>query len=350
MDVLLALALAFGESGADAAREEESGESARQDESGVADALASLNALAPATRQAIGRRAEWFAKLPRQKQHEWVAHMIRRARGSETRFDERIHPSHVAEQLREEPPRVRSLVLSYLPTRIAEDVAAQLGMARHAHTEANAAAPEVVAVVRREFLSRFEPPPSASSARPLDLLSGAGLARLVRLLGVRETAVACRGIEAVEAVASFLRRFGPEDARAIASHIASLTDVEPARVRFAEHVTREALIDGAEPGAMLDLVGLRLLANSFGSDSDSSRLRYAARKLPIEASRLLSEMAREGITRFVKDEEEATEMRRALARETATAAAGLYGSSRRPTTTKAATENEGGVEGARTRP
>jgi hypothetical protein len=349
MDVLLALALAFGDSGADSARAEGDGESAQRDESGVADALASLSALAPATRQAIGRRAEWFAKLPRQKQHEWVAHMIRRARGSLPRFDERIHPSHVAERLREEPPRVRSLVLSYLPTRVAEEVAAQLGVARHATTEANTAAPEVVAVVRREFLSRFEPPPDAASARPLDLLSGAGLARLVRLLGVRETAVACRGIEAVEAVASFLRRFGPEDARAVASHIASLTEVEPARVRFAEQVTREALIDGAEPGAMLDLVGLRLLANSFGPDEDSSRLRYAAQKLPVEAARLLAEMAREGVARFFADEEEAAEMRRALARETATVAAGLYGSSRRPAS-KAATENEVGAEGTRTRP
>ena len=348
MDVLLALALAFGESGADSSRAEDGGESSQPEESGVAEALASLNALAPSTRQAIGRRAEWFAKLPRQKQHEWVAHMIRRARRSEPRFDERIHPSHVAEQLREEPPRVRALVLSYLPTRVAEDVSAQLGVAGHATAEANAAAPEVVAVVRREFLSRFEPPPDASNARPLDLLSGAGLARLVRLLGVRETAVACRGIEAVEAVASFLRRFGPEDARAVAAHIASLTDVEPARVRFAEQVTREALIDGAEPGAMLDLVGLRLLANSFGSDADSSRLRYTAQKLPVEAARLLSEMAREGVARFVRGEEEAVETRRALTRETAAVAAGLYASNRRPAS-KAATVDEAGVEGARTR-
>src|SRR3954469_20893304 len=145
MDLLLALALAFGESGAGDARAEDGGESARSEESGVAEALASLSALAPSTRQAISRRAEWFAKLPRQKQREWVAHMIRRARGSLPRFDERVHPSHVAEHLRGEPPRVRALVLSYLPTRVAEDVAVQLGTARHATTEANAAAPEVVA-------------------------------------------------------------------------------------------------------------------------------------------------------------------------------------------------------------
>src|SRR5215213_8214614 len=175
VDMLLALALAFGEAGAEGPN--------------VSDPLAPLSALPGATRQAVARRAEWFAKLPAQSQHEWVAHMLARARGQAPRFDERIHTSHVAEQLRGEPPRVRELVLSYLPERVAEDVRAQLGATRRAPSAefaaAAAVAPEVVAVVRREFLARFEPPPEASRTRPLDLLSGAGLARLVRVLGVR---------------------------------------------------------------------------------------------------------------------------------------------------------------------
>jgi hypothetical protein len=326
--MLLALALALGFVGAG---EEVSGETTMPEGSNVSDPLASLSALAPATRQALGRRADWFAKLPRQNQHAWVSHMLARARGQTPRFDERIHPSHVAEQLRAEPTRVRELVLSYLPERVAEEVWAQLGASRRAPSaEAAAVAPEVVAVVRREFLARFEPPPDASPARPLDLLSGAELARLVRVLGVRETAHACRRIEAVEAVASFLRRFEPEDFQAIRAHLYSPAEAAPARLRFAEEVMREALPARAEPAAMLDLVGLRMLANSFGADADSPRLRYAAQKLPVEASRLLSEMAREGLTRFVGGEDETAEMRRALARETEAVAAGLYGSRRTP--------------------
>jgi len=320
VDMLLALALAFGEVGAgpDVSGEttmDVSGETTMPGGSNVAEPLATLSALPGATRQAVARRAEWFAKLPSQNQHAWVAHMLARARGAVPRFDERVHTSHVAEHLRGEPPRVRELVLSYLPERVAEEVAAQLGAQRHAHAgESTRIAPEVIAVVRREFLSLFEPRPEAP--RPLDLLSGAGLARLVRLLGVRETAHACRGIEAVEAVASFLRRFEPEDFQAIRAHLYSPAGVARARVRFAEEVVREALPARAEPAAMLDLVGLRMLANSFGHESDSPRLRYAAQKLPLEAARLLSEMAREGLARFVEGEDEAAEMRRALARET----------------------------------
>jgi hypothetical protein len=340
VDMLLALALTFGEAGA-ADATEESASASVSEESGGADALASLSALAPGERHAVARRAEWFAKLPPQKQRAWVAHMLGRARGRLPRFDERLHPSHVAEQLREEPPRVRELVLSYLPGRVAEDVAARLGVARRAQGSSSPVAPEVVAVVRREFLSRFEPPPDPSGARPLDMFSGAVLARLVRLLGVRETAVACRGIEAVEAVASFLRRFEPEDARAIAAHIASLSEVSPARVRFAEQVTRDALLSESESGSMLDLVGLRLLANSFGAGADSSRLRYAAQKLPVEAARLLSEMAREGLARFVDGEDGSGETRRAIARETAAVAAGLYESQRRQPRRAAAADGGG---------
>jgi hypothetical protein len=89
---------------------------------------------------------------------------------------------------------------------------------------------------------------------------------------------------------------------------------------------------------MLDLVGLRMLANSFGADS--SRLRYAAQKLPVEAAGLLSEMAREGLARFVELEEETAEMRRALARETEAVAAGIYGTQRASTTTRAAAGEE----------
>src|SRR5262249_44580819 len=90
-----------------------------------------------------------------------------------------------------------------------------------------------VAVVRRRFLSRFVTLHSLDTVTHLDLLSGRALAQLVRLLGVRETAVACRSVEAVETISSFLRRFAAEDACAIATHMAALTEVTPQRLGFA---------------------------------------------------------------------------------------------------------------------
>src|SRR3712207_2232944 len=104
VDMLLALALAFGETEAGG---EVSGEETMPEGSNVPDPLAPLSALPGATRQAVARRAEWFAKLPPHNQHAWVAHMLARARVPVPRFDERVHPSHVVEELRAEPPSVR---------------------------------------------------------------------------------------------------------------------------------------------------------------------------------------------------------------------------------------------------
>lgn len=334
VDMLLALALAFGETASE------------HSEEGEADGpLGLLSALNPSVRQSVERRADWYSRLTRQKQLDWLSHKLGRARADARLppFDEHVHPSHVVEALRDEPARVRELVIGHLPHALASSVAAELGVSpqspggvprpAQADTEASGAggewsgagtSPEIVSVVGREFLSRFTTPAELPSVTPLELLTGPELARLARLLGVRETALACRGIEAVEAVASFLRRFAPEDARAVAAHIASLTEVEPRRVRFAEHIVREAMVVEPEPGAMLDRAGLRLLAITLAGRENGARLRYTAQKLPVEAARCLEEMARDGAAPMTAHDAEAREMLRAVAREAEAVAANLH--------------------------
>ena len=290
VDALLALAVVFG--GAPEERDAAGGADAGgQAEVGPAPAaLDSLSALDAPTREAVERRAAWYSRLPRRKQRDWLAHTLARARAdaAEARLDEHVHPSHVVEALRGEPERVRALVARHLPPSHAAAVADAFGAAP---TEAGmdgggAPPPETVAVVRRVFLSRFVTAAELERVTPLEQLSGAELARLVRALGVRETAVACRGIEAVEAVASFLRRFAPEDARAVAAHIASLTDLDAARVRLAERVVREAHVSERDAGAMLDRAGMRILAAALagparGEPDEEAReaLREAAREV-----------------------------------------------------------------------
>jgi hypothetical protein len=347
---VLALVLAFGQ---------DDHLSGAGEEHVAADPLDLVSSLNPTSRQRISRRAEWYERLPRQKQLDWLAYVLGRGRETPRQLDEHVHRSHVIDVLRDEPPRVRELVASHLPPALGAAVAAELGLGHHNNEEigkrtessmprgtdrtlgvttlpdgararlsiedANEGpSPEVVAVVRREFLSRFVTRSELERVTWLEHKSGTELARLIRLLGVRETAVACRGIDRVEAVASFLRRFAPEDARAIAAHIATLTEVSSRRVAFAEQVVREALLAEPEPSAMLDRAGLRVLAITLAGAENHARLRYTAQKLPIEVARWLEEMAEEGVRQLTSDEADARELSRQVAREAESVADGLH--------------------------
>lgn len=310
IEVLLALADAFA--GESAAREE------------------MLSTLDEETRHAARRRGEWLDRLTPDKRRDWLRHTLARARPA-TRgappLDEHLHHSHVTEALRGEPERVRRLVVAHLPPAHAAACARALGMSAEEFERENAAgpSPEVVAVVRRVFLSHFITLADVERPAPLDFFSGAELARLVRLLGVRETALACRGIPAVEAVAAFLNRFAPEDASALALHLKSMTNVEPWRVALAGQHVQEALRAEPEPAAMLDRTGLRMLATALSGRARRAGLRYAAQKLPVEGARWLRLMAATGSTPKTSADapDDATESRRLIAREVEEAAAGL---------------------------
>ncbi len=323
IEILLALADAFARGGADGdgpppaeAREE------------------LLSTLDDDARHAVRRRGEWLDRLTPEKRREWLRHTLARARqGARAAppLDEHLHHSHVTEALRGEPERVRRLVVGHLPPALAAACARALGLAEELPpADVNAGGvkgpePEVVAVVRRVFLSHFITLADVERPTPLDFFSGAELARLVRLLGVREAALACRGIAAVEAVAAFLKRFAPEDARAVALHIRTLTEVEPRRVASAAQHVHEALRAEPEPGAMLDRVGLRLLATALSGRARRTSLRYAAQKLPVEAARWLRLMAATGATHEAGAgaTDEAAHTRRLVTREVEEAAAGM---------------------------
>ena len=331
-EILLALALAFNDG---TLRDVEMGQSAQ--DAHRADALeapAVLAALNPAERLAVERRFKWYTKLGDEKQKRWLRRTFARARAGDNpvQMDEHIHPSQIVEVLREEPARIQTLVLGHLPPLLAAACAESLGVSLPRKVErgrtgelslravgglkntgarssssssssnsssinsssASAAhslpSREIMNIVRRSFMSHFTSLQEIAAPTSLDLLSGVELARLARLLGVRETATACRGIPNVEAVPAFLRRFATEDARAILAHMTTLTSVDPERVAFAEQTVNDALKLESDPGAMLDRVGLRQLAFAL-SQSEGARLRYTSQKLPLEAARWLEEVA-----------------------------------------------------------
>ncbi|MET0623910.1 MAG: hypothetical protein ABW250_13075 [Pyrinomonadaceae bacterium] len=258
-------------------------------------------------RLGLERRADWFSRLTPEKQRAWLDGMSDRVRSQALpTIDEHVHPSHVVEAIREEPRYIQLLVIKHLRPILTVFVAEALGLGAAANPPALNArqpVPEIISVVRRTFMSHFVSAAELATPTALDLLSSAELARLVRLLGVCEIALACRSIPAKETVAAFLRRFSAEDARAIAAYISTLTNIEPQRVRLAEESVREALQTEDEPAAMLDRTGLHLLALRFAGH-DETRLRYTAQKFPLEIAlwlRMRAAEATSNLNAFSRD-------------------------------------------------
>ena len=248
---------------------------AEESDSDLTRVLAELSA---PDRRAVLDLTRRFQKLSPAAQNRWLASRVGRIRASsperERRFKEDIHRSQIVEAFRDEPERIQTLIAVSLdttpaPTKIGE-------------------------VARRAFFAQFVPTSALQRHTALDLLSGVELARLIRLFGVRETAIACKGVAAVETVTAFLKRFSAEDAHAILFHLSSLTAVEPERIVFAETVVRNAIDAGVIEASTLDRVGLTLLAMVL-VESDELRRRHTAQKLPLAASRQLNELLQSGL-------------------------------------------------------
>ncbi len=204
-------------------------------------------------------------------QSRWLASRLGRIRAStpekDRRFEKDIHPSQISDALRHEPhahtiPDHRYAACRHKPNRWRRRSGYRLG--NEVNSSPSLHQPTVTKLadfVRRAFFAQFVSTTALNNPTPLDLLSGVELARLIRLLGVRETAIACKGIAAVETVTAFLKRFSAEDAHAIVFHLAALKTVKPERIAFAETVARKAISQDSEVAStMLDRVGLALLA------------------------------------------------------------------------------------------
>lgn len=233
-----------------------------------------------------------FERLSPVAQSRWLASRVGRIRAGSPernrRFREDIHPSQIVDALRNEPPLIQSLIVGMLGPAQRVTVAEELGVSPEMPTGPPRSTP-IVDVVRRAFFAQFIPTAVLNEHTALDLLSGVELARLIRLLGVRETAIACKGITAVEAVTAFLKRFSAEDAHAIRFHLASLTALEQERIDFAERVVSSAIDVGSIGASTLDRVGLTLLAMVL-AEADGLRRRHTAQKLPLAAARQLDEI------------------------------------------------------------
>ena len=203
---------------------------------------------------------------------DWSARLKASIGRDEPFLDENIHHSHIENALLTETPAIRKIISDAVNDGAAKNVSPPNGKRFLLEKQ-----------VRRVFASKFVSLNEIENATAFDRLSGSQLARLVRLAGVREVSTACLRIEAVEAVAAFIRNFPAEDARMIAAHLASVPEISEDRIAFAEKLVHAAFEIEPNPSAMLDWLGVRLTGILL-CRNDDRRVRYTQQKLPHEFS------------------------------------------------------------------
>jgi len=290
------------------------------------DSLDLVSALCAEAGAGVEERAARLGALDSDERMRWTLGILAQSRTALSHYhmylDETIHPSHLSQTLRDEPPRIRNIVLRHLPDQLARAVASGLECEAR-QIGSDAAAPstatisllpsradhclptaDIITVIHRAFVSNFVCRHQLAKVCDFDRLSASNLLRLMRFLGIRETAIACRGICTVETLTAFLRRFPGEDSCAIASQMSSLHSIDRTRVTLAESrvqralaIARPAELDG-DGGTLLDRIGLLLVHRALrqrGTDA----MRYTMQKLPIEAARELET----GVEGDVSDED-----------------------------------------------
>jgi hypothetical protein len=257
-----------------------------------------LNTLKTSDQRAIRILLRAYRKLTPPDQDEWRANRLTRirtvSRERNRRFDRSIHTSQIVEALSDEPKLIQTIITRTLPASHRNRVAAALNLeipdATSDHLLDHSSRPPIVNIVCQGFFERFVDADNLKDAVAFDLLSTIELARLIRVLGARETAIACQGIAAVEAVTAFLKRFSAEDTHAIVSNFSVVKTVDPERLQIAEQLVQRAINAGSgAAAAMLDRVGLSLLAIVLETRGPLRR-RHIVQKLSIQAAGEVGEL------------------------------------------------------------
>ena len=236
----------------------------------------------------------------------WRASVLSKIGTDEQLIDETVHSSHINDALQKEIPAVQKIIAAALPpgyknsmetvvpnkrkkTSVAPDLKTNSGSEKSREEAFKKLSSSIEKTIRRTFARQFVSLRNLPKPTAFDRLSGTQLARLIRLSGIREVALACVRIEAVESVAAFLRRFSAEDARAVAAQLNSLRRTSESRLSFAESLVQTTIEIEPQPSAMLDLLGVWLIG-IFLCNSAEIRIHYTNQKLPLEVVTKLPEI------------------------------------------------------------
>jgi flagellar motor switch protein FliG len=302
-DLLLALAMAFEKKNADSGGRE-----------GVLSARElvekSFGALRAEDFEALKTRAALIDDLPPENREAWRRRRLEklRGRGHSNRLDENINPSQIVEVLTREPKSVQILILRNLPPDLSRRISLYLDLSFLPEEKNSKNAPrideEIVALVRQKFLSDFIALEDVYEPDELDRLSIDELEDFIRHLGLREVAIACRGINSKETLAAFLNRFDDEDVREIALYITELDKIRPFWVAQADALVRKSWSADLPPAKVIKKIGFKLLASGFVL-RDETKADYAAQKLSIRDVKNWQRLVRVSRKKyFAADEEE----------------------------------------------
>ena len=278
-DILLALAMAF---------EKKNAAANGRDDLPTARELVekSFGAISSEDFEALQSRAALIDELPPENRDAWQEQRLEKARGRgrSSRLDENLNPSQIVEVLAREPQAVQFLILRNLPQDLSRRISLYLGLEFLPEEERAKNAPrvneEILALVREKFLSNFIALEDVYEPDELDRLSVDELENFIRHLGLREIAIACRGISSKETLAAFLNRFDDEDVREIALYITELDKIRPFWVAQADALVRKSWSADLAPAKVIKKIGFKLLAAGFVM-RDETKCDYAAQKLSI---------------------------------------------------------------------
>ena len=281
-DVLLVLALAFG-------RKFAAGNEGEPGEKSVDLVKKTFGAINGEDFKNLNLRAEFVDGLPPENRERWQEIWLDniRRRGRAVRLDENINPSHIVESLVKEPLNIQNLILKNLPADLSRRIALYLDLSFNSGENpstrsetGNQINNDILAAVKQKFLSDFTALEDIFEPDEIDKFTVDELERFIRHLGLREVAMACRGINSKETLAAFLNRFSEEDTREIALYITELEKIRPFWVAQADELVRKSWSPELKPEIVLRKIGLKLLSIAFVPRDENQR-QYTGQKLSI---------------------------------------------------------------------
>jgi len=228
-------------------------------------------------------QASFVDELPDEMRENWREMRLDkiRRRGASDHLDANLNPSHITEVLSREPRTVQDLILRNLSSDLSRRIALYLDLPFIPEkAQAVKISDEITQIVKRKFLSSFLSIDDVYEPDALDNLSVDGIDKFIYQLGLREIAIACRGISSKETLAAFLNRFSENDAREIALYITELDKIRPFWVAQADALVRKSWNSDLPPERVIKKIGFKLLAIVF-AHRDEIKINYAAQKLSI---------------------------------------------------------------------
>ena len=278
-DVLIALTMAYEKNFA----QKENREPAETARDVIEKRLRTLNG---EDFEALKSRVEIFDDLTGEQRDAWLETRLDkiRRRGFPTRLDPNINPSNIVEALSREPKAVQTLILRNLSDDLSRRIALYLGLdfvpEDKSVKKTNKVNQEIVELIKQKFLSNFVALEDIYEPDELDKFTFDRLEDFIRHLGLREIAIACRGINSKENLAAFLNRFNEDEVREIAIYITELEKIRPFWVAQADALVRKSWSADLPSAKVIKKVGFALLAATFAL-RDVTKCEYAAQKLSV---------------------------------------------------------------------